>query len=82
MVWCVVFAKREIIDAAPGFPVVQAAPQIAFDAGGEWAQSRVLTVQFRGIKGSGLDQYMRTGTQVILDPPAYRDGEPAPFPSD
>jgi branched-chain amino acid transport system substrate-binding protein len=62
---------------ATTFPTVVG--DIAFDAGGEWAQSRLLTVQFRAIKGSGLDQYTRPGTQVILHPPAYQDGEPVPF---
>jgi branched-chain amino acid transport system substrate-binding protein len=52
---------------------------IAFDARGEWAKSRVLTVQFQNIKGSGLEQYQKEGTQVILYPPEYKDGEPQPF---
>jgi branched-chain amino acid transport system substrate-binding protein len=52
---------------------------IAFDAHGEWAKSRVLTVQFQNIRGNGLEQYMREGIQAILDPPEYKDGEPQPF---
>jgi branched-chain amino acid transport system substrate-binding protein len=52
---------------------------IAFDTRGEWAQSRVLTVQFQNIKGNGLEQYMRDGTETVLYPPEYKDGELRPF---
>ena len=52
---------------------------IAFDARGEWAKARVLTVQFQNIKGNGLEQYENSGTQVILYPPEYKDGEARPF---
>jgi branched-chain amino acid transport system substrate-binding protein len=49
---------------------------IAFDERGEWAKPRVLMVQFQKVKGSGLEQFMKAGTQVILHPPEYRDGDP------
>jgi branched-chain amino acid transport system substrate-binding protein len=52
---------------------------ITFDANGEWAKSRILTVQFQNIRGGGLEQYKAEGTQVILYPPEYKDGEPLPF---
>jgi branched-chain amino acid transport system substrate-binding protein len=52
---------------------------IAFDATGEWTNARVLTVQFRDIRGNGLEQYVKPGSQVILYPPAYQDGELLPF---
>ena len=52
---------------------------IAFDARGEWAKARVLTVQFQNIKGNELSEYENSGTQVILYPPEYKDGEARPF---
>jgi branched-chain amino acid transport system substrate-binding protein len=48
---------------------------IAFDADGEWATPRVLMVQFQNLKGNGLEQFMQTGKEVILSPPAYKSGE-------
>jgi branched-chain amino acid transport system substrate-binding protein len=47
---------------------------IAFDANGEWAEPRVLGVQLQNIKGNGLEQFTKPGTQVVLYPPAYKSG--------
>jgi len=49
--------------------------KISFGPTGEWRKARVLQAQFQGVKGSGLDQYRREGTQVILDPPEFANGE-------
>lgn len=48
---------------------------IRFDERGEWAKPRLLMVQFQNVQGSGLEQYMTSGRQVILYPPEYKDGE-------
>jgi branched-chain amino acid transport system substrate-binding protein len=45
-----------------------------FDALGEWAAPRVIMVQFQGVQGSGLDQYLTGHKQVIVYPPEYKDG--------
>jgi branched-chain amino acid transport system substrate-binding protein len=37
--------------------------------------ARVVFTQFQGVKGTGLDQYRRPGTQVIVDPPELVSGE-------
>ncbi len=50
------------------------AGDIAFGKGGEWAQSRVLQVQFQGITGNTIDQFLDTTHQVILTPEAYKSG--------
>ena len=51
-----------------------------FNELGEWATPRVIMVQFQGVEGSGLEQYMTGHKQVILYPPEYKDGElEAPF---
>lgn len=47
---------------------------VRFGPNGEWAQSRVLQVQYQNIKGNGLEQFERPGTQVILYPSAYKSG--------
>lgn len=53
---------------------------IAFDQRGEWAKPRVLMVQFQNVKGNGIEQFMKEGTQVVLYPPEYKDGDPqVPF---
>ncbi|HWM80439.1 amino acid ABC transporter substrate-binding protein [Pseudorhodoplanes sp.] len=48
---------------------------VKFDKSGEWAQSRVLQVQFRNVKGNGVDQFRDMHTQVVVDPPAYASGK-------
>ncbi|HTR59350.1 MAG TPA: amino acid ABC transporter substrate-binding protein [Casimicrobiaceae bacterium] len=53
---------------------------IRFRADGEWATSRVLMIQFRGIVDKNVDQFRQPGKQVILYPDALKSGEVmAPF---
>ncbi len=47
---------------------------IKFGPDGEWAEPRILTIQYQGVKGHDLDQFGKAGVQVILDPPAYKTG--------
>jgi branched-chain amino acid transport system substrate-binding protein len=49
--------------------------EIKFDELGEWANARVIMVQFQGIAGNGLDQYMTGRKQVIVYPSQYADGK-------
>jgi branched-chain amino acid transport system substrate-binding protein len=39
---------------------------VRFGAQGEWAESRVLEVQFQHIKGSDIGQFKDISTQVVL----------------
>ncbi|MET0277318.1 MAG: amino acid ABC transporter substrate-binding protein [Pseudorhodoplanes sp.] len=48
---------------------------VKFNELGEWEQARPIVVQFQGIQGTGLEQYMTGGKQVIVYPPEYKDGE-------
>jgi len=48
---------------------------VKFGKGGEWAQSRVLQVQFQNVKGNGPDQFKDVKTQVVLTPPDYKSGD-------
>ena len=47
---------------------------VKFGKGGEWAQSRVLQVQFHDIKGNDIEQFRTMGTQTLLTPPEYASG--------
>lgn len=48
---------------------------VKFAPNGEWAKSRVLQVQFRGIKGNGVEQFKDPNTQVIITPTDIKSGE-------
>jgi branched-chain amino acid transport system substrate-binding protein len=47
---------------------------IAFGTDGEWSKSRVIEVQWQGIKGNTLDDFKDTKTEVILTPDEYKTG--------
>ncbi len=48
---------------------------IRFGKDGEWAESRVLQVQFRGVKGNDPAQFKGIDTQPVVDPAGYANGE-------
>jgi branched-chain amino acid transport system substrate-binding protein len=48
---------------------------IKFGPDGEWDRSRLLWVQFRGLKGQGMDQFANPAAEVVLHPAEYRTGE-------
>jgi branched-chain amino acid transport system substrate-binding protein len=48
---------------------------VKFGKGGEWAEGRVLQVQFQNIKGNDVDQFKDVKTQVVVSPPAYVSGK-------
>jgi branched-chain amino acid transport system substrate-binding protein len=48
---------------------------VKFGAGGEWAQSRVLQVQFRNIKGNDVDQFKNPDTEIVVYPKDYASGQ-------
>jgi len=47
---------------------------VKFGANGEWAQSRVLQVQFQNIKSNDLAQFKDISTQVVVAPAEYASG--------
>jgi branched-chain amino acid transport system substrate-binding protein len=47
---------------------------VKFGDGGEWAQSRMLQVQFRNIKSNDLAQFRDISTQVVVAPTEYESG--------
>jgi branched-chain amino acid transport system substrate-binding protein len=48
---------------------------IKFGPTGEWAEARVMEVQFRGIKNNDVDQFRDPKTEVILWPPNLKTGD-------
>ena len=48
---------------------------VKFGKGGEWAQSRVLQVQFQGIKGNDVGMFKDVTTQVVIAPSEYASGK-------
>jgi len=48
---------------------------VTFGPQGEWAESRVLQVQFQHIKGNDVGQFRDLSTQVVLTPAQYKSGE-------
>ncbi|QDM25953.1 ABC transporter substrate-binding protein [Tardiphaga sp. vice304] len=55
------------------FPTIMG--DIKFGDRGEWAEPRVLLVQYRGVVGNDVEQFKQAGKQLILDPPAFKSGE-------
>jgi branched-chain amino acid transport system substrate-binding protein len=47
---------------------------ITFDAGGEWTESRDLVVQFQNVKGNDVEQFKDPKVEVVLYPPALKNG--------
>ena len=50
-------------------------PAISFGPGGEWTEARVLEVQFQNVKGNDLEQFKNQKVEVVLYPPALKDGD-------
>jgi branched-chain amino acid transport system substrate-binding protein len=48
---------------------------IKFGSNGEWAEPRVLEVQFHDVKGHDIEQFRDLRTQTVLFPPALKTGE-------
>ena len=48
---------------------------VRFGDRGEWAQPRILQVQFQNIRGNDIEQFRDPRTQVILDPPGFASGD-------
>jgi branched-chain amino acid transport system substrate-binding protein len=48
---------------------------VKFGAKGEWAESRVLQVQFQNVKGNDVAQFKDISTQVVVSPPQYESGK-------
>jgi branched-chain amino acid transport system substrate-binding protein len=57
-----------------GNPIKTIMGEIKFGKGGEWAESRMLQVQYHDIKGNTVDQFKGMDTQTVLTPPDLKTG--------
>jgi len=48
---------------------------VKFGKGGEWAEPRVLQVQFRDVKSGDVEQFRTMDTQVVVSPDAFASGK-------
>ncbi len=48
--------------------------KVKFGQNGEWAKSRVLMVQYQGIKGTDLEQFRGPGKKIVLYPEEFKSG--------
>jgi branched-chain amino acid transport system substrate-binding protein len=48
---------------------------VTFGPQGEWAESRVLELQFQHIKGNDLAQFKDLSTQIVIMPAQYKSGD-------
>jgi len=48
---------------------------VTFGKQGEWAESRVLQIQFQNVKGNDVGQFKDTSTQVVITPTQYKSGD-------
>ena len=48
---------------------------IKFGIKGEWAEPRVLQVQFQGISGHDVGQFRNGSRQIVVSPPNFISGE-------
>lgn len=55
------------------FPTVVG--DVSFGPLGEWAEPRVLTVQFRGIHSASIGEFAKPGARVIVSPESYASGD-------
>ncbi len=49
---------------------------VAFGSKGEWAKSRIMTVQFQNITGTKLDDFRNGKGETVLWPDQYKAGDP------
>jgi branched-chain amino acid transport system substrate-binding protein len=49
--------------------------EVKFGAKGEWAQSRVLQIQFQNVKGNDVGQFKNVSTQIVVSPAEYESGK-------
>jgi branched-chain amino acid transport system substrate-binding protein len=65
----------KIADYLRANPVKTIVGDLKFGPGGEWAESRMLQVQYRNIKGNDIAQFAKVDTQVILTPSQFKTGD-------
>lgn len=67
--------QDKIADYAHGHAFKTIIGDISFGPDGEWAEPRLLTVQYRNVRGRDPRQFANAGVQAIVDPPHYKSGD-------
>jgi branched-chain amino acid transport system substrate-binding protein len=67
--------QEKLADYMRAHSFATVAGDIKFGENGEWAEARVLQVQFQGVKGNDIEQFKSPSTEVILAPAAYASGK-------
>jgi len=49
--------------------------QVRFGKDGEWANARIVTIQFRGVADKNIEQFRQPGKQVVLEPAQFKTGD-------
>lgn len=49
---------------------------VTFGKNGEWAKSRIMTIQFQNIAGTTVDDFRNGKGEIVLRPDRYKAGEP------
>jgi len=49
--------------------------KVRFAKNGEWSIPRMLTVQYHGVAGNDLEQWMKAGNVTVLYPASYKTGD-------
>ena len=65
----------KLIDYIHGATFTTIVGDVKFGREGEWAQPRVLEVQFQNIKGNSIDQFKNVSVQAIVAPAKYQSGQ-------
>jgi branched-chain amino acid transport system substrate-binding protein len=65
---------QKLADYIRGTTFTTVLGDVKFGKGGEWAESRVLFVQFRNIKNNDPMQFKGVDTQVVVTPSEYASG--------
>jgi branched-chain amino acid transport system substrate-binding protein len=64
----------KVADYMRSHPFKTIVGDIAFGKDGEWSTSRVLEVQWQGVKGNTLDDFKDAKNEIILTPGEYKTG--------
>ena len=67
--------QQKIADYMRAHTFKTVAGDITFGPNGEWTEARVLEVQFQNVKGNDVEQFKDPKVEVVLYPPALKDGE-------
>jgi len=66
--------QKKLTDYAHAHEFDTIVGKVRFGADGEWAKSRIVTIQFQHIKGSDENQFKQAGKQVVISPDEFKSG--------